>query len=342
MRLLIVFFTICFCCSCSKKVDDKKENTIGSSLLKNEREVDTLLTSESYSLEAIKIVEEHKINLQSLLPQIILAEVEIYKKTLAQIEKTPLLSYNIEETNLLIELERNVAGESLLNKEIELNQVYFQLFNELSLLNEKYKNILTDKEFIDFYDAGPIVLAEEVMLKVDELVKDEKERIKVKKQKDKNELIINFVTVIPAASTCKGILNSITQAAKYYKKGIDLPLKSGFLAKNVKKIMNDKVANYISKTFKNDQIRTKFSNIGYVPIAVKTIYAGVKNESSYLPPNQAGIMFKVLENKINGRIGDFSDGILAVHLQKVRDIIKSNQAVITVCQNKKEILSGGL
>ncbi|MBU2060320.1 MAG: hypothetical protein KKH44_00525 [Bacteroidetes bacterium] len=40
-------------------------------------------------------------------------------------------------------------------------------------------------------------------------------------------------------------------------------------------------------------------------------------------------MFKVLENKINGRIGDFSDGILAVHMQKVRDIIKVNTAMIS-------------
>jgi hypothetical protein len=35
------------------------------------------------------------------------------------------------------------------------------------------------------------------------------------------------------------------------------------------------------------------------------------------PPIQAGEMFKVLENNINGRLVIFSDGILAVHMQRV-------------------------
>ena len=37
-------------------------------------------------------------------------------------------------------------------------------------------------------------------------------------------------------------------------------------------------------------------------------------------------MFKVLEHKINGRIGAFSDGILADNFQRVRGIIKDNSA----------------
>lgn len=38
--------------------------------------------------------------------------------------------------------------------------------------------------------------------------------------------------------------------------------------------------------------------------------------------------FKNIENKMNGRIGDYSDGILSVHMQKVRDIIKLNSTMI--------------
>ncbi|MFT5251119.1 MAG: hypothetical protein ACI87N_000090 [Flavobacteriales bacterium] len=316
--------------SCSNKKEEREINTIGSSLLKSDVIADTTLTAETYSTEALKIMEEHKKNLKTLLPQMILAEVEIYKKTLDQIEKKSAQTYNLDETNLSINLERFNAGVSIIEKEIELNQTYFQLFNELSLLNAKYKNVFIDKEFIDFYDAGPIVLAEEVMIKIDELVKDEKIRVEIENDKENLDMALTFVTIIPAASSCKGILGAITQAAKAHKARIALPASAGFLAKNTKKLMNDKVADFVAKTFKNDVIRTKVSYLGYVPLGEKVIVGGGEKALSYLPPDQAGEMFKVLENKINGRIGDFSDGILAVHMQRVRDIIKGNSAKISV------------
>ena len=328
--------SLCIFIGCSNKKEEKKENTIGSSLLVNETVNDTILNAETYSSEALRILEEHKKSLKTLLPQMILAEVEIYKKTLDQIEKKPAKSYTLEETNLLINLERHGAGISILNKEVELNQTYFQLFNELTLLNKKYKNILAKEEFKDYYDAGPIILAEEVMIKVDELVKDEKIRVIAENRKENIDMALTFVAIIPGAASCKGILGGITQGAKAYKNGIELPKSAGFLAKTTKEVMNRKVANFISKTFKNDKIRTKVSYLGYVPLGEKVIVGGIQKTSSYLPPDQAGEMFKVLENKINGRIGDFSDGILAVHMQRVRDIIKGNKAMIfKSLENKK-------
>ena len=320
---------------CSNKKEEKNENTIGSSLLGNEIVQDTVLNADNYSTEALKILEEHKKNLKTLLPQMILAEVEIYKKTLDQIEKKPAKSYTLEETNFLINLERHGAGISILNKEVELNQIYFQLFNELSLLNEKYKNILTQQEFTDFYDAGPIVLAEEVMIKVDELVKDEKIRIVAEERKENIDVALSFVAVIPGASSCKGIVGGLTKAAKIYRRGVELPKSATLLSKIPLKIMNAKVANFVSITFKNDKIRSKTANVlGYGAMGIRKTALVLKG-SSYLPPDQAGEMFKVLENKINGRIGDFSDGILAVHLQRVRDIIKINKALISDSMDKK-------
>lgn len=321
---------MCFVLSCSNKKEGKKTNTIGSSLTENEVISDTTLTAETYSAEALKILEEHKRNLKTLLPQLILAEVEIYKKTLDQIEKKPAKTYTLDETNLSINLERYEGSISILNKEIELNQTYFQLFNELTLLNEKYKKLLINEEFTDFYDAGPIVLAEEVMLKVDELVKDEKIRIVAENRKENLDMVLSFVAIIPGAASCKGILGGITQAAKTFKSNIDLPNTAGYLAKNSKELMNTKVANFIAKTFKNDKIRTNTANsLGYGAMGItKTAFIGNK-VSSYLSPDQAGEMFNVLENKINGRIGDFSDGILAVHLQRIRNIIKANEVMLT-------------
>ena len=330
MRLLILFLATCLVLGCSDKKQEREENTIGSSVLKNEVVVDTTLTAETYSAEALKIMEEHKKGLKTLLPQMILAEVEIYKKTLDQIEKKPAQTYNLDETNLSINLERYNAGESIIEKEIELNQTYFQLFNELTLLNEKYKSKLTKKEFTNFYDAGPIVLAEEVMIKIDELVKDEKIRIVAENKKQNLDMALTFVSVIPGATVCKGVLGGLTQAAKVHLAKSVLPKSATLMSKIPLKLMNNSVANIIAKTFKNDQIRSKTSKIiGNSSTIVNKGASGARYISTWLPPDQAGEMFKVLENKINGRIGDFSDGILAVHMERVRDIIKGNSAKLS-------------
>lgn len=329
MRKVILCLASCIILSCSNKKEERQENTIGSSFLGSDVISENVLTADSYSSEALKILEEHKKSLKTLLPQMILAEVDIYKKTLEQIEKKPAKSYSLDETNFLIDLERNGAGMSILEKEVELNQFYFQLFNELSLLNEKYKHTLNEEEFVDFYDAGPIVLAEEVMIKIDELVKGEKIRIVAENKKQNLDIALTFVSIIPGATVCKGVLGGLTQAAKVYKTGAVLPKSATLMSKIPLKIMNQKMANFVAKTFKNDQIRTKTSKyIGYSATGISKGAGGARFAFSYLPPDQAGEMFKVLENKINGRIGDFSDGILAVHMQRVRDIIKTNKKLI--------------
>lgn len=323
MRYLVICIVICFVLSCNNKKEEKFENTIGSSVIEKEVRLDTTLTAETYAAEALIIMNKHKENLKTLLPQIILSEVEIYKKTLYQIEKKSAKTYTLDETNLAIALEQNKSGVKILEKEVELNQTYFQLFNELTLLNEKYKSKLTKDEYIDFYNAGPIVLAEEVMLKIDELVKDEKIRIVAENKKQNKEFALTFVSFIPIAGQLKGILGGITQASQHIVRNVKLPQKSKFIANESYKLMNKKVAAFIAKTFKNDQIRTKVSYT-----VDNKIKLGIKDVATYLSSEQAGEMFKVLENKINGRIGDFSDGILSVHMQRVRDIIKQNTKLI--------------
>lgn len=331
MRVLLLSFIFCFIIGCSGNKDENSNTAIGSSFVKNEVVPDSTLSAASYSKEALEIMEKHKKKLKSILPQMILAEVEVYKKTLAEIEKMPAMTYSLEETNLAINLERHNAGNTIMEKELELNQIYFQLFNELSLLNKKYEGTLSENEFKDFYDSGPIVLAEEVMIKVDELVRDENKRFVSESRKEKIDLTLSFVSVIPGATVCKGVLGGLTQAAKVYKAGITLPESATLMSKIPLKIMNEKVANFVAKTFKNDQIRSKTSMIvGNSGTAISKGASGTRFAHSYLRPDQASEMFKVLENKINGRIGDFSDGILAVHMQKVRDIIKFNAAKLTV------------
>jgi len=60
MRIFILCLATCFMLSCSNKKEEREINTIGSSLLKSDVIADTTLTAETYSTEALKIMEEHK------------------------------------------------------------------------------------------------------------------------------------------------------------------------------------------------------------------------------------------------------------------------------------------
>lgn len=321
MKQFIKYFIFASLLGCS---DKKEENldTVGSSFVIDVIDGNEQFSKETYSHEALEILEKHRKDLKILLPQMLASEVEIYKSTLQEIQKVPVLTYTLKDFNIEVERIHTEAGVTLIEKEIELNKIYFQLFNELSLLDLKYDSIKKSK-FNDYYDAGPIVLSDEVMLKLDELVKDEDTRIALEKARNNKELAFSVITIIPGTSACKGILGSVTQVAKKFK-NVEFISQKSSIVKLTHKIMNQKTANIIAKTFKNDKIRSKVANVGYVGFAGKSTQFVTDKASMYLSPDESNIIYKVIENKINGRIGDFSDGILAVHMQRVRDIIKKN------------------
>ncbi|MEC5166907.1 hypothetical protein RCH18_002656 [Flavobacterium sp. PL11] len=322
MKYTALILTTVLLFGCNSKKEDAID-TIGSSFVTNIVDKDIPLSNSTYSNEAIEILEKHRTKLKSFLPQILASEVNIYKNTLIEIEKIPALTYTLAESNLLNDKVRKEAGVTLINKEIELNQTYFELFNELSILNLKYNSLKKD-EFEDFYDAGPIVLSDEIMIKIDELVKDEDTRVELEKANNRKEMVFSAILIIPGTSACKGILGGLTQAAKAFKTGKELSSKSSYLAKGSYQLMNKEVANFISKSFKNDGIRSKVSKLGYVGPVTSATRLVTNNTANYISAEESTIVFKVIENKINGRIGDFSDGILAVHMQRVRDLIKKN------------------
>jgi hypothetical protein len=312
MKYTALILTTVLLFGCNSKKEDAID-TIGSSFVTNIVDKDIPLSNSTYSNEAIEILEKHRTKLKSFLPQILASEVNIYKNTLIEIEKIPALTYTLAESNLLNDKVRKEAGVTLINKEIELNQTYFELFNELSILNLKYNSLKKD-EFEDFYDAGPIVLSDEIMIKIDELVKDEDTRVELEKANNRKEMVFSAIL----------ILGGLTQAAKAFKTGKELSSKSSYLAKGSYQLMNKEVANFISKSFKNDGIRSKVSKLGYVGPVTSATRLVTNNTANYISAEESTIVFKVIENKINGRIGDFSDGILAVHMQRVRDLIKKN------------------
>ena len=325
MKHFIKYFIFASLLGCSDEKEDNL-NTVGSSFVVNIAEGTQQFSQETYNQEALQILEKHRKNLKILLPEILSSEVEIYKSTIQEIQKVPVLTYTLKDFNKEVEKIHTEAGVTLIEKEIELNKIYFQLFNELSLLHLKYDSI-KKSDFTDYYDAGPIVLSDEVMLKIDELVKDEDTRIALEKARNNKELAFSAITIIPGTSVCKGILGSITQAAKQFK-NVEFISQQSIMVKLSHRLMNQKTASFISKTFKNDKIRSKVASVGYIGFAGKSTQFVAAKAPLYLSQDESNIIYIVIENKINGRIGDFSDGILAVHTQKIRDIIKTNGANI--------------
>lgn len=319
----LLFFIIFF--GCSKK-DNKPLDSIGSKYVRTDIIKNSKLTAETYSAEALNILENHKKELKVILPQMILDEVSIYRNTLIEIEKAPVKALSLQETNRLINMEGFNAGNRLLKKSILLNQHYFKFFNELSILNIKY-NVENKIVFKDFYDAGPIVLSDEVLLKIDELIQDEKIRAEIESNDEIKGYAfsaLNLITAITNQTQNREKLMNLTRGLKAAKNSIILEKSPSMLAKYTSKFLNKDLAAFTAKKINNQKLRDKVAdNSAKIGTASSTL-----GSLKFIPTSQPLQSFKNIENKMNGRIGDFSDGILTVHLQKVRDIIKLNSAMI--------------
>lgn len=314
---MITFF------GCSKKKDNTPLDSIGSSFVKSQKFED--LTVENYSHEAQEILEKHKQKLKTILPNLIADEVTIYEKFLIEVEKSPIKNLSYYDTNQYLYQELSNTKNRLMTKEIALNKAYFQLFDELSFLNYKYRLFKSNLVFRDFYDAGPIVLSEEVLIKIDEMVKDEKTRVAIEKKFSTSQnagIGLNILTTILGASKCGKSLKSITVGAKAANNHFFLSstanLKSKLTYLVLDKNMSQKMSQILSNQNKRDFIVERSEKAFLV-------LSGIKGLNS-LREDKIFESFKAINNQINGRIGDFSDGILAVHLQRVGSIMKDNAA----------------
>ncbi len=316
--------------SCTKK-ENQTIDSIGSAYVRTDIIKHSDKTAEAYSAEALKILENHKKELKAILPQMIFDEIKVYKNTLIEIEKAPSKALSLQETNRLIKIEGVNAGNRLMKKSILLNQHYFKLFNELSILNIKY-NVDNKILFKDFYDAGPIVLSEEVLLKIDELIADEKERSEIEKNQTHKAYVIdaiNLIAIITRTTKDKEFLMDLTRGVKAAKNAKILETSASSLTKYSSKFLNKGTATFLATKLKNQNLRDQIADQSSKTAKVAALsIVGLK----HIQETETLQSFKAVENKMNGRIGDFSDGILSVHMQNVRDIIKLNSAMIKLNQ----------
>ncbi|MBQ0908586.1 hypothetical protein KBJ98_07725 [Flavobacterium sp. F-328] len=321
MQKILLFFLLVTLLGCSKKKDNIPLDSIGSSFEKSRKFED--LTIENYSNEAEEILEKHKQKLKIILPRLIADEVIIYEKFLTEVEKSPIKNLSYHDTNQYLYEELSNTKNRLMIKEMALNKAYFQLFNELSFLNFKYRFFRSNLVFKDFYDAGPIVLSEEVLIKIDEMVKDEKIRVAIEKKINTSKIVgsgLSILTNIVSFSKCGKSLKSVTVGAKAAKNKFFLKSASNYKSKLTYLVLEKNMAQKLSQILSNQNKRDFIvgrSEEAFLALSVVN-HLNDRREDKLLES------FQNINNQINGRIGDFSDGILAVHLQKVRGIIKDN------------------
>ena len=159
-------------------------------------------------------------------------------------------THSFEETrNKINEIQRKTT-DSILEDELKVNLIYFETINELSILNQKYIEHFK-LDLSSYYEAEPLILAEDVLLKIDELVIDEKKRVKKKKRDDIVETTISLAsTIIPVFPTINNISSHLSKVAK---KARDIN-KNTSTTNNLTKVFNSKIAPLFTNKISNSNI----------------------------------------------------------------------------------------
>ncbi|PTT02251.1 hypothetical protein DBR27_11325, partial [Flavobacterium sp. HMWF030] len=93
LSIIIIFLFLSF--GCSKKNENQTIDSIGSKFVRPDINKSTPnLTAETYSEEALEILDSHKKELKRILPEMISNEINVYKNTLIEIEKAPAKSFS--------------------------------------------------------------------------------------------------------------------------------------------------------------------------------------------------------------------------------------------------------
>ncbi|MFI8379501.1 hypothetical protein [Leeuwenhoekiella sp. NPDC079379] len=292
-----------------------------------ENESTTRLTSADYEQEATAIIERGKSRLRDLLPNVINGQINLYKTTLEDIEAQAVLTLSYEESADNINAIRDNALQSLLKDELQVNAVYYEVVNELSMLNEHY-SIVTDTTLIDYFDAQPFVLAEDVLVKIDELLGEEKGRLVRESRNVKFTLATYLLAFIPAVGQISKVVEVIIEKAKNIAEAAGTVKETiGVVSNGINLPLKTKVADYVFKELDDPNIVRDASRAirseGF-PESASMIYNIVDNKQL----KQTASYFKSIDNKLPGRIGDFSDGILTQPIGQLRKMMQENTARI--------------
>ncbi|MDM1409095.1 hypothetical protein [Myroides sp. DF42-4-2] len=341
--VVALFANAFFLYSCSEKKEQVKTEDYTQSK-------ETSIDIELYSQNALEILSRHKEgNLQVVLPNIIYDQVKIYDNLLVEYEKKQIYAKSdIEFLNYKEEID-NLALVNLLMKDVEINLAYNDLVSEIEDLNIAYskKFNISLEELNSFYDLDNIILSEEVLLKIKEFSQDEKQRKQAEHQDNLIDMgtggIVLAAGLLPGGSLItKGALRGLSQGAKLAKQGKNLSANANTITKETYKIMSFAGNTKLGTSTRNKVIKSLSNEVKRQVLAERQLI-NAKRRGTALAISRATELanvspskikrskeyFKVIENKLEGRVGDYSDGILAVHLQNMRELIKKNQLILS-------------
>lgn len=347
LHTTITIFTI-FLLSCSSS-DNTSKRAFGIPDKANLEEL--ALSIDNYNAIGIALIEREREELQLTLGKIIKEQVGVYRKLIDEWEIKKIYATSQNEYNNYLVQENEKALDSLIAKDIYINLVYFKLIEKLENLNTNYSKEfdIPLEELKSFYDLDKIILSDEVSRKIQELIKDDKKRTEKLVKETRNEVALlgldMALRAIPVGGEItRSTINSISTGLKYAKQGKSLAEGAATITKisygaaeTIKKNnIGSKVINSVINKLSNETKRIEMATT-LTKSAKKNISSMISGSSiqayDYLNSRSINLsktreQFKVIENKIEGRIGDYSDGILTVHLQDIREKIKYNQTVL--------------
>ena len=357
--LSIFSVLLTFILSCSKeKSASKSDFGIPS------EEPKMVLTPDNYSNNSLQFVNHHRKELQTVLPNSINDILLTYKHLLIEVEKNKIYATSAKEHQKYMLQAQSKAFDSLVSKDLMVNSSYSLLLQDLEDLNKQYAekyNIPIDS-FKSYYTLDKIILSEEVFLKIQDLLKEDKKRTEKLERDSRNDMIADgavlalnlipmggFVAKVPSfsKSAITQIHNGISSASKNktLSQGagkiaeftFNLTSKTG--SSKISSAVTKKIVKMISNEAKRTSLATSVVGTGK-RIVAQNVVMGARHSNDALAkqsaaPQNSAEFFKTIENKLEGRIGDFSDGIIAVHLQNVREAVKYNQKLISSKNNNR-------
>ncbi|WP_027124937.1 hypothetical protein [Gelidibacter mesophilus] len=332
--LLLIFPVLLFCYACNKKHQNIEAlKSIGSTETTNIVDIKNY-SPEEYKSQALAILNNAKKRLKDTLPIVINAQVELFEKTLGEIEKRAVLSLTLEETNHEIDLVRANAESVLLMDEIRVNKVFYEVVNELEILNLEYNQHYKSNPilFKDYYDVSPIILREGVLEKINELVEDEKERIKLEKKEDQMETGLMLLAIFPGGASAKNILNKIVKNARLAKHTLIASKNTNVLSNMTSKVLTKHTSKYFVEPLSNNKKRERIAQSSDRIYKSKNGALALHKTGDVINSNntkQTVLVFKSIKNQLPGRIGDFSDGILTQPIDFLRKMINENAELIS-------------
>lgn len=332
---LLAFFVAFLCFSCKKEeANEKTISTISSSLVKYEN--DSIadfseLSVSNYELEALQILEKGKKRLQVAIPITIEEQVDLYEETIRKFSEQAISSMSLNETtDKIIDVEAEIVLE-MMEDELRLNKVYYDIVYNLEELNKKYADLLDPQGgrilLEDYHNSPSIVYSFDIMEKITEFVNSE-----AAFQNGKNRsTLLSVLTYIghgiryiplPHAQALGYGLTGLAMSGDVVNDRV-MENQAGVPIPTIISRMNSALQNPEEREKLKTDLKSKLhlANEDHIENPTNKYLSASEYES-------ARREFSGFGNRVKGRIGDFSDGIITQPIGHLRNLIGKNVKVL--------------